>query len=207
MAEMKGESKMLDRTELKYMAKDQIRGNLGTYFLCYLIYTLIVGASSILVVGPLLLAPPLLMGILMLHMGATRGIKPDLEDMFRGFKMFGKSVLLFLAMGLFIFLWSLLLYIPGIIKAISYMFAPFILAENPEIPVMDAINISKDMTRGYKWELFVLYLSFILWYLLCGVTFGIAYIYVGPYVTATFTNAYNRIKYNGQAYIPEAGEV
>ncbi len=186
---------MLDRAELKFMAKEQIRGNLGTYFLCYLIYGLITGASAIVVVGPMLLAPPLMMGILMLFMGATRGIKPDLEDMFRGFNMFGQSVLLFLATGLFVFLWSLLFVIPGIIKAISYMFAPYILAENPDMPVMEAIKASKEMTRGHKGELFVMYLSFIPWFLLCGVTFGFAAIYVGPYVMATYTNAYNRIKY------------
>ena len=65
------------------------------------------------------------------------------------------------------FLWSLLFIIPGIIAGYRYRFALYNLCENPEMGVMEALNMSKAQTRGHKWELFVLDLSFLGWELLC----------------------------------------
>ena len=72
--------------------------------------------------------------------------------------------------------------------------APYILAENPELTASEALNKSKEMMNGHKLDLFVLQLSFFWWYLLGSITFGIAYIYVLPYVSATIANFYNSIK-------------
>lgn len=74
--------------------------------------------------------------------------------------------------------------------------AGYVLAENPNLTARQALNISKQITKGHKAELFVLGLSFIGWGLLCVITFGIAYIYVMPYMNATITNFYNSIKGN-----------
>ncbi len=89
--------------------------------------------------------------------------------------------------GIFTFLWSLLFIVPGIIKSISYSQAHYFLLDDPSLKANDAIKKSKEIMKGHKWEYFVLSLSFILWYLLCVVTFGIASIYVNPYVEMTFT--------------------
>ena len=70
----------------------------------------------------------------------------------------------------------------------------YILAENKGKPALECINESKAMTNGHKMDLFVLGLSFIGWGLLCVITFGIAYIWVGPYMNATFANAYQNLK-------------
>jgi len=70
----------------------------------------------------------------------------------------------------------------------------YILAENPHMKAREALNESKKIMHGHKWEFFVLNLSFILWILLCMVTMGIALIYVLPYMEATFVNFYNSIK-------------
>ena len=96
--------------------------------------------------------------------------------------------------GLFTFLWSLLFIIPGIIKAYSYSMSLYILAENKGKPALECINESMAMTEGHKMDLFVLGLSFIGWGLLCAITFGIAGIWVAPYMEATFANAYNSLK-------------
>ena len=69
-----------------------------------------------------------------------------------------------------------------------------ILAENKGMGALDCINESKEMTNGHKWELFVLSLSFIGWGFLCSITFGIALIWVLPYMNATFANAYESLK-------------
>ena len=86
---------------------------------------------------------------------------------------------------------------PGIIAYYRYSQAFYILAENPEKGIMDCINESKAMMYGHKMDKFVLDLSFILWYLLAGVTCGIAGIYVTPYVGITNAGFYNSLKYGG----------
>ena len=70
----------------------------------------------------------------------------------------------------------------------------YILADNPGMSGSEAIKKSKQMMKGHKWELFVLILSFFWWYVLCTITFGIAYIYVAPYINVTMTNFYEKIK-------------
>jgi uncharacterized membrane protein len=176
------------------MAKDQIRGNIWMLFACFLLVSVIISASGITFVGPFLVTGPLYAGIQMMFLGLTRGERPQIERLFAGFQNFVKFLVLYLVVGLFTFLWSLLFFVPGIIKAISYSFAPYILIENPDMDPMDAIKRSQAMTYGHKMELFVLGLSFIPWLLLVSVTFGLAAIYVEPYVMATYTNAYLRIK-------------
>lgn len=87
-------------------------------------------------------------------------------DVFSGFgdiygKAVGMSVLLFIK----IFLWSLLFVIPGIVKGYAYYMSYFIMIENPEIKVNDAIKKSNTMMKGHKGELFVLNLMLIPYYL------------------------------------------
>ncbi|MDR7869231.1 MAG: DUF975 family protein [Tissierellaceae bacterium] len=98
--------------------------------------------------------------------------------------------------GLFTILWSLLLVIPGIIKAYEYSMIPYILSENPNLEVGEVFSMSKDMTIGHKWDMFVLDLSFIGWYLLGLIFFGIGGIFVNPYVAATKARLYTILSGN-----------
>ena len=95
---------------------------------------------------------------------------------------------------LWVFLWSLLLWIPGIIKWYSYSMMVYIMAENPEIKVTKAMNISKELTRGYKAELFVTDLSFIPWIFLCMISCGVGLLWFVPYYSMTRTNVYFALK-------------
>lgn len=88
----------------------------------------------------------------------------------------------------------LLLMIPYAIIVNAYAQTTYVLCEYPDYTPTQCINASKAMMKGRKFELFVLALSFIPWILLVCVTFGIAIIYVGPYMSLTFTNYYHRIK-------------
>lgn len=113
---------------------------------------------------------------------------PGAERIFFAFKSghYGKMVLTLFLRGLFTFLWSLLLIIPGIIKSYEYRMIPYLLADCPEMSREDAFRISKEMMQGQKMEAFILDLSFIAWRLLSAVTCGIVEIfYVGPYIHAT----------------------
>ncbi|QNU68857.1 DUF975 family protein [Ruminiclostridium herbifermentans] len=88
------------------------------------------------------------------------------------------------------FLWYLLFIIPGIVKSYSYSMVPYILAENPNIGIRRAIEISNKMTYGHKFDMFVLDLSFIGWWLLCVLTLGIGTIFLAPYINATKAELY-----------------
>lgn len=89
-----------------------------------------------------------------------------------------------IVVSFFIFLWSLLLVIPGIIAAYRYAMVPYLMAEFPDLGVMDAMDESKRLMAGNKWRLFCLQLSFIGWELLAAVTCGIGGLWVTPYVQA-----------------------
>lgn len=91
---------------------------------------------------------------------------------------------------IFIFLWTLLLIIPGIIKAYSYRMVPYILADNPNIGATKAIALSNEMTMGHKFDMFVLDLSFIGWYFLGVLALGIGALFVMPYENATNAELY-----------------
>lgn len=102
---------------------------------------------------------------------------------------------------LFIFLWTLLFIIPGIIKVYDYYLVEYIIADDPTISVMDALAKSRNMMRGHRWNTFVLNLSFIPWLLLSVFTFGIlAIFYVNPYIQQTDAQLYIRIKEENNYY-------
>lgn len=189
----------MERAQLKAMAKSQIKGNVGMLFLISLVSALVSAVANVIpVVGSVVMAfvitPAFAIATIIIYLNMTAGVKPTVSELFNHFNKFWAAFKVTFFQGLFVALWSLLFYIPGIIKAYSYSMAMYIQAENPEIGSLEAINRSKQMMNGHKMELFVLDLSFIGWYLLCGLTFGIAAIWVIPYINATKTNFYNSIK-------------
>ncbi len=116
------------------------------------------------------------------------------DDILLGFYDAWSAIKLYFCIGVFKFLWTLLFIIPGIVKGYAYSMAGFILAENKNMDAFEAIRCSQIMMQGHKWELFVLDLSFIGWMLLIPITFGIAGIYVIPYMNAAKANFYFSLK-------------
>ena len=141
-----------------------------------------------------LVSAPIELTFVKFELGMTKNEKVKVAGLVEGYKRTGACIALALLTQIFVMLWSLLLIIPGVIKSLSYSMAFFVLAENPEMSGMEALNESKTIMKGHKWELFVLSLSFILWILLGVVTFGLAFIYVLPYMRVTMANFYNSIK-------------
>lgn len=113
---------------------------------------------------------------------------------FRSIKYLLKIALTCFLQGLFIVLWSLLLIVPGIIKIFSYAMTDFILIDHPEYGPLQAITESRKMMDGNRMRLFILGLSFIGWDLLCLVTFGIAALWVFPYLQAARAKFYLDVK-------------
>lgn len=90
------------------------------------------------------------------HLGVRQGKEMPYGCLLDGFAFLGKLILLNIVMGIFVYLWSLLFLIPGIIAQYRYRFAVYNLCENPDIGIMEAISMSKAQTAGFKWTLFVL---------------------------------------------------
>ena len=96
--------------------------------------------------------------------------------------------------GIYIFLWTLLLIIPGIIKMYEYRFVPYIIAENPELDHNRVLNLSSEMTAGQKLDIFILDLSFLGWFFLGALFFGIGVLFVQPYYDAVNAELYQKLK-------------
>lgn len=118
----------------------------------------------------------------------------SLSDLFSQFDRFGTGFAQAFLQGLYVFLWSLLFVIPGIVKSFSYAMTPFLLAEYPELTANQAITLSRKIMNGHKLDLFFLGLTFIGWSLLNILTLGIGSLFLNPYVNATWAAFYRQLQ-------------
>lgn len=121
----------------------------------------------------LLISGAMELGITLYFLATFRKHNVQLTDLFLGFERFGKALGLFLFRSLFVFLWTCLFIIPGIIASIRYSQAFFILADDPSKGIRQCMNESKSMMKGNKAKYFLLELSFIGWALLSTIPSGI----------------------------------
>ncbi|MEG1384854.1 MAG: DUF975 family protein, partial [Oscillospiraceae bacterium] len=121
----------------------------------------------------------------------------SIEEMLFGFKngKYMSNVKTMFMRGLYTFLWGLLFFVPGIVKGYSYWMIPYILAENPNISTERAFEISMRTTQNEKWEMFVLDLSFIGWYLLGLLACGVGVMFVSPYHEAAKAELYGALRF------------
>lgn len=148
---------------------------------------------NLLVIG--LIYGPINYAIYHFYLNYSRRVENSYIDSFKeGFNIWAKSTGLYISINILTFLWTLLLIVPGIIKSLAYSQAFYILADNPEISVDNAIKQSIEMMKGHKMDLFILNLSFIGWHILGLLTLGIAYIYIYPYYNTTCAVFYENLK-------------
>ena len=142
------------------------------------------------------IASPLEVGHNRFYM-SSRFVPTDIGRMFYGFSCgnYRNVVKTMFLRSLYIFLWSLLFIIPGIVKSYEYRMVPYILAENPNIPTERAFQLSKEMMEGRKWDLFVFDWSFFGWELLASVLV-IGHIFLNPYIQAANTEVYLWLRYD-----------
>lgn len=161
----------------------------------YLISTTVVSLLSSFVIG-FLLVGPLLLAINYIYLRLARGAeKIELGDLLYGCSdgRLARSLLLYILQTLYLTLWSLLLVIPGIIKAYSYRLAYFVMLDNPEMSANECITESRRLMDGYKMQAFLLDLSFIGWLLLGSLACGIGVLFVEPYMQAAHAAFYEEI--------------
>ena len=218
-------------SELRAQARERLEGQWGTFvlmtFLMLVIQTILqipgyIG-SLLEILSPenvlaslsfsnisnilSLLALPLSWGLTVSLLRNHREESVDLENLFDGFRG-GRYTRVFCALflvNLFTILWTLLLIIPGIMKAFSYALTPYIIMDEPELTARQAITRSCEIMEGRRWKLFCLYLSFIGWGILSLLTFGIGILWLVPYMNASFAAFYEdaRAEYEAENSIEQ----
>ena len=181
--------------DYRQQAWDRLRGNWGAAILAFLLYGLIIGALSYTGVGTLILGGPLMVGLVAVFLQLTRTGTTKIEYLFNGITTgFVNKMLGYILVSLYTILWTMLFYIPGIVKTYSYAMPFYILNDNPEMSANDAITRSREMMDGHKWQLFCLHFSFIGWIILSCLTFGVLFIVVTPYMQAANAEFYEKLK-------------
>lgn len=218
-------------SELRAQARERLEGKWGTFvlmtFLFYVIHVLLqipgyIG-SLLEILSPenvlaslsfsnisnilSLLALPLSWGLTVSLLRNHREESVDLENLFDGFRG-GRYTRVFCAIflvQLFTILWTLLLIIPGIMKAFSYALTPYIIMDEPELTARQAITRSCEIMQGRRWKLFCLSLSFIGWGILSILTFGIGILWLVPYMNASVAAFYEdaRAEYEAENSIEQ----
>lgn len=110
------------------------------------------------------------------------GQQPQVSVLFDYFDFFATGFLQAFLRKLYVFLWGLLLIIPGFVAHYRYAMTPFILAERPELSPSQALRLSSSMMEGYKWQLFCLDFSFIGWAFLSALTLNLGNLALNPYI-------------------------
>ncbi|WNB92397.1 DUF975 family protein [Bacillus sp. NEB1478] len=140
---------------------------------------------------------PLSIGYSWMFLSVIRiGERVRFSGLFQAFSeisMYLKLLGTYLLMMIYVILWTLLFIIPGIIKALAYSQTYFVYKDNPKMGINAAITESRKLMVGYKWKFFVLQLSFIGWVFLGLITFGIGFLWIYPYMTATYASFYNAL--------------
>ena len=188
-------AQLIDRRQLKAQMKEMLRcaqvsprGMTCLYLALTLVLNLADSFLSALGTGLMgtfvsiltgLMGMVLTCGYVLYCMAIRRGERAEYLTLFDGFSFVGKVILLNIVISLFTFLWGMLFVIPGIVAGYRYRFALYDLYENPGIGVMEALEMSKQQTLGYKGQLFMLDLSYLGWHLLGSVAgfVQLAYIY------------------------------
>ena len=186
---------------LMTQAREVLKGKWLHAIKAFLVYVLVMillnvlsRASGIFTLLSLVVVGPLTIGLCGFWISFSKNQNPKLEKIFDGFKTWWRGAVAYFLVSLYTFLWFLLLIIPGIIAMFWYSQTFYILAEDPNIEPNDAIRKSKEMMKGNKWKLFCLSCRFIGWSLLCLLTLGIGFLWLGPYIRVTFAKFYDDIK-------------
>jgi uncharacterized membrane protein len=147
-------------------------------------------------IGGLIIGGPLIFGWSTFFLFLSRRQEARLSQLFDGFNYFVNVLKAYLFMSLFVLLWTLLFFIPGLVAGLSYSQTFFILADNPQMDGKEALNKSKSLMVGNRWRLFFLFWRFFGWFLLGILSLGIGFLWIIPYLATTLAHFYNDLTAN-----------
>ena len=191
-------------TNMRRWGRQSLKGNWGTALLASILFSVLISIpllsfkflfhSNILEdvsnLYTFLVTGPLNLGYVTFIISMFRKKAASPIEVFYGFEYFFKALGLMIVMNILVLLWSLLFIIPGIIASLRYGMAFFVLADNPDMKVLEVISESKRLMWGNKMKLFCLHLSFLGWVILALLTAGVGVIFLMPYLTATKAGFY-----------------
>lgn len=207
---------MIQNSKIRAIAREKLEGNWGgaalvtfVMIVCAMVLNSAFQYGGILVFKPLgedaggaagqgtsfigtCIFMPIAYAYYVLMLSLVRGEKISVSGLFSYYN--GRVFVTMLLKYIYQILWTLLLIIPGIIKAYSYAMTEFIMKDNPELEGNKAIEASMAMMKGNKMRLFLLDLSFIGWAILCLLTFGLGFILLEPYANASHAVFYEDLK-------------
>ncbi|MEE2987993.1 MAG: DUF975 family protein [Verrucomicrobiota bacterium] len=191
----------LSKTENKVLmanARDSLKevwGQAVGALIVYILVFIVIGLFPIIgQIAVYIIAGPLMVGGARFTLAVSRKETPRIGQLFSGFDRFGSHLAAYFLQGLFIALWTLLLIVPGIIATLSYSMTYFIIAEDSSIGASEAITKSKKMMKGNKWKLSCLSFRFTGWFLLGMLSFGIGFLWIGPYIYVSLAKFYDDLK-------------
>ncbi len=193
--------------DLMQQAREALKGKWGLAVVGNLIYLALMSVGQFIpLVGhfsSLIVGGPLLLGVTTFFLALSRRQEAAFSQIFDGLQRFVDALITYLLMALFIFLWSLLLIVPGIMVALSYAMTFFLMAENPGLKGKEALERSKALMNGNRWKLFCLFLRFLGWLLLGALTLGIGFLWIMPYLQTAMARFYDDLlENNGSAAEP-----
>lgn len=177
--------------EIRRTALSRLEGNWSIAIAAHLFISIIYCVFNI---GHILIYPLLTPGLALFCLKIVRQEKPDIIDLFKNYRSYLNVLVAYLVEVVIVFLGLLLFIVPGIIFAYKFSQIYYIFIDNPEISALNALKKSSAMMKGAKWRLFCLHLSFIGWILLCIITFGLALIWIGPYLSISNAVFYENLK-------------
>ena len=187
-------------SELRKEAREALDGNWGNAVIATLIYLFVCGGISTGISfisnnSPFsslwtLACVPLAWSYMIYFLYIIRQQKPKFGVLLDGYDNFVRIFFTLILQYIYTFLWTLLLIVPGIIKGLSYSMTAYVLKDHPELSYNAAIEESMRLMNGHKAKLFLLYLSFIGWFILACMTFCIGFILLIPYIHTSLAAFY-----------------
>ncbi len=186
--------------ELMRMARESLSGRwglaIGTLFGSMLIFGVLAAIPILGQLAALLIAGPYTLGVATFSLSLAREEDARFEQVFKGFNNFASALGLYFLMSIIVFLFMLLLIVPGVIRAIAYSMSYYILADNPEMGAMEVLDESKRMMDGYKMKYFRLLMRYFGLAILCIFTLGIGFLWLAPYIQVTNAKFYEDLRNN-----------
>lgn len=198
----------MSKVEIKEFAQDKIKDNLGNYwkgmiivYLAQVVITLLcntlfgtgdVKSTIVSLIINVLLAP-LSIGLLKYIDELIKGNSPEVNILFSYYDKFLNIAIVSAISSILVSIGYFLLVIPGIYLTLSFALAPYLMMKDKNLDPIEALKQSFNKMNGHRLDLFVFELSFIGWILLVALTFGIAIIWVGPYMQTAILKYYEQI--------------
>ncbi len=170
----------MNASDFRRVANEKVNAQMTNSIIIYLVFLVISSFALGTVVGEFVLMGPLTLGLVKFAKAISKGEKVEVDVLFKGIDNFVSAMIVWILKTVFTFLWALLFLIPGLVKHYAYSMSMYLLEEEPQLDPLEALKRSQALMQGHKWRLFCLEVSYIGWFILSALTFGVLLLWVMP---------------------------